>query len=353
MGVICFGSLKGGVGKTSLSVNVAHAYAERGCEVLIVDLDPMGHASRLFLSGQEAGGVEQSQALSVESPLARLFLASESGAAAAGNISNITERCVQQNITLLRPVREQLSLIPSGPELRHFLWGRGARLFKDYFSDLIKELSSDFDHIIIDTPPDFNVLTRNALASADIIVVPVDSSAMSVHCLEEIVTSANHIQGPTWAIVRSMVTKQASRMHRLTSDLLEESARKQENSMVRLGGAAEGASEIEDISDPEDFISLVERKGRDRSPGQELEEEEQTIADRSPIFLLHSVIYRSEQQNKLSFMGRTAFDHKANSPLKEQYLSVSRELEALLSLSAKADPALEMENEFPLSGLRA
>jgi cellulose biosynthesis protein BcsQ len=334
MSVICFGSLKGGVGKTSLSVNVSHAFAERGCEVLLVDLDPMGHASRFFRSGNP-----HAQA-ATESPLARLFLTCEFGEAEV-DLGKMVEAAISAHVSLVNPVRPGLALLPSGPELRHFLWGRGARLFKQLFPRLLKELSCRYDYIVIDTPPDFNVLTRNAIGAADIVVVPVDSSAMSIHCLEEIVSSSAHIKGPTWAIVRSMVTRQASRMQQMTADRLRETLcvkdAQDEQSDEEMG---------EDISNPMNFISLLEKRETQRKSTHDGAGAE---ADQSPIYLLRSLIFRSEQQNRLSFMGKTAFDGKTDSGLREHYSSVSRELEGILSLSAESDPLLDVDENFPLS----
>lgn len=341
MGVICFGSLKGGVGKTSLSVNVSHAFAERGCEVLLIDLDPMGHASRFFQSAGAQGGAGES----VESPLARLFLASDLEERVNKEESGIVEAAIASKISLVRPVRPNFAVLPSGPELRHFLWGRGARLYKEFFPRLLKELSCSYDHIVIDTPPDFNVLVRNAIAAADMVVVPVDSSAMSIHCLEEIVSSAAHIKGPSWAIVRSMVTRQASRMHQLTADRLRENLRLQDSRTVE--------GEDEDISDSESFISLLERREQlhdetERDPDTRLSGAEGGTGD-SPIFLLNSLIYRSEAQNKLSFLRRTAFDPKGDSTLREHYSAVASEIEYIMSLSADSDPLLDIDENFAMT----
>ena len=71
MGIICFTSLKGGVGKTSLSSNVAHAFTQRGATTLLIDLDPTGHATRLFRTPSEKDIAD------IESPLARFLLSSE------------------------------------------------------------------------------------------------------------------------------------------------------------------------------------------------------------------------------------------------------------------------------------
>ena len=379
MAVICFGSLKGGVGKTSLSVNVAHAFAERGCETLLIDLDPMGHASRFF---RQRGDLDH-----CESPLARLLLGSDlpsiegidtpvikgqNGKAArgSGNSRNgdsdnsslngaepvgLVERAIAEQIPLVVPVRERLALLRSGPELRYFLWGRGSRAFKHHFQALIEELHCSYDYIVIDTPPDFNVLTRNAIASSELVVVPVDSSAMSIHCLEEVVANANHIKGPKWAIVRSMVTRQASRMQRLTSNRLQEAFQLQtpEDAARKAAdvlAAEEAFAEDEvDITDPENFIALVERRERGISQEPSPINSDASAGGESPILLLNSVIFRSEQQNKMTFLGATAFDSKGDKPLREQYGAVAREVDFILSLSIDDDPLMDVENSFPMA----
>lgn len=323
MSVVCFGSLKGGVGKTSLSVNVAHAFADKGCEVLLIDLDPMGHASRFFhLGGAEA-------------PLARLFLASDLESQCSAGLS-VVEAVIASSVSLVSPVRPRLALIPAGAELRHFLWGKGARLFRDFFPRLLRELSQSYDHIIIDTPPDFNVLTRNALAVSNVVLVPVDSSAMSIHGLQEIIASASHIRGPAWGIVRTMVNRRASRMQEITEE------------------------RIRDIDDPNYFIALLEQRERQQLEDRDDDDDDSEMDERdrhrdeaerqnSPIYLLNSVIYRSEQQNRLSFTGKTAFDAKGYSLLRLQYSAVSREIENILSINVQNDPLLDINEDFAMS----
>ena len=356
MGVICFGSLKGGVGKTSLSVNVAHAFAEKGNETLLIDLDPMGHASRFFASEFPKSGAHQ------ESPLARLFLGSDldrrsnvsvgggnsNGVNGAGLQGGVIEAAIESYVSLIRPVRDQFTVLPSGPELRHFLWGRGARLFKTFFAKLIEELRCSYDYIIIDTPPDFNVLTRNAIAVSDLVAVPVDSSAMSIHCLEEIISSAAHIKGPTWLIVRSMVNKQASRVQKLSVSRLQENLSLRSYQDLDHDSDNDDDDVVPDISNPELFISMLEereqkKERRAAESSNDLRPSAARPDDASPIFLLNNLIFRSEEQNRLTFTGKTSFDVKGAANLKDQYLAVARELDQMLSFRAAADPLLSSE----------
>jgi cellulose biosynthesis protein BcsQ len=244
------------------------------------------------------------------------------------------EAAEQGDIPLITRVRPSLSLVEGGPGLRHLLWGRFARQFQQFFPELIAELHSYFDYIVIDTPPDYNVLTRSAIASADLVVVPVDASSMSIHCLEELVESSAHIKGPTWSILRTMVNKQASRIQQLSTNRLEAS--------LSLSTAESAGSGIEEA---QEFISLLQHESMEGLDDSEMEDE-QTPAndDESPIYLLNSVVYRTEQQNKLSFLEKTAFDSRATSKLADQYLAAAKELEEIISLSS-SDTAMEVEDD--------
>lgn len=341
MGVICFGSLKGGVGKTSLSVNIAHGFAEAGCEVLLIDLDPMAHASRFF--GLSSDSYERD----VNSPMARLFLGIEQDEELSRKSSEmrLLERAISAKIPLVQPVRRGMAVISGSQELRHFLWGRGARLFRTLFPQLLKELSSNYDYIVIDTPPDFNVLTRNAIAASDLVVVPVDSSAMSIRSLEEIVRSSAHIKKPAWAIARTMVTRQASRMQKMTAEHLQEK-------MMLLDVADELETERDeessiDIGNPNQFFALLNERELDQR--KDRADNSPPSSNDSPIYLLRSVIYRSEQQNRYSFLGKTAFDIRRESSLRTQYNLVAREIEHLISLNGEEDSHLSMNENFPMS----
>ncbi len=314
MGVICFSSLKGGVGKTTLSLNVAAGYAERGGETLLIDLDPSAHTTRFFMQGDALP----------ESPLARLFLSSS-----AGGSDSLIDVSVRKKINLLREVRKRLVLLPGGAELRHFLWGKGANTFKFLFSRLIKELKPSFDYIVIDTPPDFSVIVRNAIAASDLVVVPVDGSAMSIDCLNQLVSDAAHIKGPEWCIVRSMVSKQASRLRKISEKRIKE------NLSVKEFSENDDFDVDQDMMQTEDgFISFVNQSGRG-------DFDKDIPESNSPIYLLDSMVYRSEEQNKLSFAAKTAFENKKTISLASQYRKLARELDALLIVTEEQKAGME------------
>jgi len=315
MSIITVSSLKGGVGKTSLAVNLAHAFSTRGCRVLLIDLDPSAHATRHF---QEQG--------TLELPKCEL----------AYVIANADPKMNwrESRIDFARNVRREMYLITGGNELRYFLWGRGGKAFSQHFSSLLRRCRQDYDMVILDTPPDFNVLTRTALSCSDIALVPVDASEMSLASLEELLRSSQHFERPTWAIVRTMQNRSAKRSKAFTEEFLKEH---------RLA-TADIPAEAEEES-AEEFLSLLQEWGGNRNgtsdqEGKSEEKKNGRIAATSmrPTYLLRTIVHRTEAQNQLSFERLTAFDRKKTNTLAEEYRQVARELESLESM-LETEPA--------------
>lgn len=339
MGVITFSSLKGGVGKTSASINIAHALARRGCETLLIDLDPALHTSSFFLSNN---GIN----LKDKAPLSKLFTLPDI-LSSAKQYDSLIDIALSHKIPLIKNVRDCLSVLPGGSSLRHFSFGEARERFNGLFDLLVEELSSNFDYVIIDTPPDFNALTVNAIAVSDLCVVPVDASFMSIASLEELIERAETLTKPNFAILRTMVNRQARRIRKLSETELEQrlnmQGRKSETKPEIVDEYNPALEPELDIEDPNSFIKLLEDKnGAGSVPQQQNKSEEPQATATSPIYLLESVLYRSEQQNRLSFLRKTAFDTRSTKRLAECYREVARELEEVLALCEDDAPELEL-----------
>jgi len=323
MSVISFASLKGGVGKTSLSLNVAHAFALQGNRVLLIDSDPAAHASRFF----KHEGINQSIE---DSTLGRLFFSLRTRLRDEEDI-DLLEAAEEFQIPLFFDVRENLAVLPGSSQLHHFLWGPGARVYKKLFPKLMAELTSVFDIVVFDTCPDYNLITRNIIAHSDLVVVPVDASEMSIASLEEIFRSSAHIQGPAWAIVRSMVSRQATRVRKLSENRLSASEQ------LHLKDANEHQDESGEEEEFIDMLKEVESCGL--SPEEIVEQglvpgADNSAGDDREIFLLRTTISRTEQQNRLSFVGKTSFDNRETKKLALEYKNVAKEMETVLSFSS-------------------
>ncbi len=146
--IIAIANQKGGVGKTTTAINLSACLAELGKEVLLIDLDPQGNST----SGL---GVDKDE---VENTVYELM---------------IGECGIQECLVPVEKV-EHLTLIPSNVNLA----GAEIELLgisdKEYIlRNAVDYVRDDFDFIMIDCPPSLNMLTVNAMTTADSILVPI------------------------------------------------------------------------------------------------------------------------------------------------------------------------------------
>ncbi len=161
---------KGGVGKSSITVNLAAISAESGLKTLVVDLDPQCNASQ-YLLGEKA---EFSRNKPELSPNIGQFFAQTL-------TFNLKEKPISEYIHAT-PYKN-LYVIPSNPELReieHLLESKH-KIFK--LAAALKSLEKDYDAIYIDTPPAFNFYTLSALIAAQRCLIPFDCDAFSRRAL--------------------------------------------------------------------------------------------------------------------------------------------------------------------------
>ncbi|XID75043.1 ParA family protein [Alkanindiges sp. WGS2144] len=176
---------KGGVGKSSITVNLAAISAARGKRTLVIDLDPQSNSSQ-YLLGEKATYGQNNPVLepNVETFFDDVLNATQGKGligSALGSILKQKERGL--DVVIHGTPFDNLFVIPSSPNLgslEHALQSKH-KIFK--LRDALNELASQYDEIFIDTPPAFNFFTLSALIAADRVVIPFDCDVFSRRAL--------------------------------------------------------------------------------------------------------------------------------------------------------------------------
>lgn len=180
---------KGGVGKSSITVNLAAISAHQGLKTLVIDLDPQANSSQ-YLLGDDATYSADKTAL--EPNIENFFdevLGNQTSKSLIGNAigSLLKNRNRDFQAYVHQSPFANLDVLPASPSLgalEHSLQSKH-KIYK--LRDAVQSLQGKYDRIYIDTPPAFNFFTLSALIAADRVLIPFDCDVFSKRALNTLI----------------------------------------------------------------------------------------------------------------------------------------------------------------------
>lgn len=163
--IIAVSNQKGGVNKTTLTFNLGYLLAEQGKRTLVIDADPQGSLSTIF-------NVDDREK----------------------NIYNVLleQEPVQKTIV---EIEENLYLLPGGIELANFEVNVATKPGRENcFKDMLSEIKSQYDYILIDSPPSLGLLLINILNASQRVIIPTHTDYLSYKGLSLLLHTVERIK---------------------------------------------------------------------------------------------------------------------------------------------------------------
>jgi chromosome partitioning protein len=208
---------KGGVGKSTITVNLGYGLAHAGKKTLIIDLDPQAHSTVIY-----------SSEIPKDKTVSNLFLDKNP------SVSNVVREAV-----IIRDVdgedkpvqMENLFIIPSNIHLAASSESIISRIHREkILHNHLARIEDRFDFILIDCPPTLGVLTINAVYTGDLILIPTNYSKYSldgISDLFDVVSEVKQRKDYQYKILRNLKDIRSKR----TNEVIEEQLKRFEDNL--------------------------------------------------------------------------------------------------------------------------
>lgn len=165
--IIAIANQKGGVGKTTTTINLAASFAAMQRKVMLIDLDPQGNAT--VGSGITKSQIvfSSNQVLCQEASLREALIKTASGF----DVLATHQELIVAEMQLLQIAQREYRL-----------------------KTILQTISADYDYILIDCPPSLNILTVNALAAANSVLIPIQCEYFALEGLSALLNTIEQIR---------------------------------------------------------------------------------------------------------------------------------------------------------------